>query len=146
MVLSASGDRRVFVDTSAYYALADARDNEHSRAIIIAACLARDRWSLTTTNFVVAETHTLILARLGRRIAAEVLEMIDSGPAAIIRGREMDEQRARAIITQYDDKGFSLIDALSFAVMERLQIRQAFTFDRHFAQFGFAPLSANYSE
>ena len=72
--------------------------------------------------------------------------MIDNGPATIIRVREMDEQRARAIIAQYDDKGFSLIDALSFAVMERLQIRQAFTFDRHFAQFGFTPLSADDSE
>ena len=146
MILSAGGDHRVFVDTSAYYALADARDNEHSRAVIIASRLARDRWSLTTTNFVVAETHTLLLARLGRRIAANVLDMIDNGPATIIRVREMDEQRARAIIAQYDDKGFSLIDALSFAVTERLQIRQAFTFDRHFAQFGFTPLSADDSE
>ena len=51
MVLPSGADRRVFIDTSAYYALADARDNEHGRAIIIASRLARGRWSLTTTNF-----------------------------------------------------------------------------------------------
>ena len=38
---------------------------------------------------------------------------------------------------KYQDKDFSLTDAISFAVMERLQITQAFTFDRHFAQYGF---------
>lgn len=36
----------------------------------------------------------------------------------------------------HDDKDFSFTDALSFAVMERLRIRTAFSLDRHFAQFG----------
>ena len=34
-----------------------------------------------------------------------------------------------------------MTDAISFAVMERLHITRAFTFDRHFAQYGFTVLS-----
>jgi predicted nucleic acid-binding protein len=54
-----------------------------------------------------------------------------------------DVERAKAIIYQYDDRDFSLTDATSFAVMERLRIPTAFTFDRHFAQYGFTVLMAN---
>ena len=51
---------------------------------------------------------------------------------------QRDERRAREIVFGYADKDFSLTDATSFAVMERLRIPQAFTLDRNFAQFGWA--------
>jgi len=59
----------------------------------------------------------------------------------VVRARAADEVRARHIIYQYDDKAFSMTDAISFAVMERLHITRAFTFDRHFAQYGFTVLT-----
>ncbi|MGI8687765.1 MAG: type II toxin-antitoxin system VapC family toxin [Thermomicrobiales bacterium] len=78
----------------------------------------------------------MLLSRAGRQVAATILAEIDGDDIAIIRVRETDEQRARAIIFQYDDKDFSLTDATSFAVMERLHIMHAFAFDHHFTQFG----------
>ena len=57
--------------------------------------------------------------------------------------RAADEERAKQILFQYDDKDFSFADAISFAVMERLAIGLAFTFDRDFAQYGFTVLTAN---
>jgi uncharacterized protein len=65
---------------------------------------------------------------------------IDRGNTLIIRVSEADERRAREILVRYDDKEFSLTDATSFAVRERLDITQAFTFDHHFVQFGFRAL------
>ena len=47
-----------------------------------------------------------------------------------------DEVRARDILRRYDDKSFSYVDATSFSLMERLGIRQAFSFDPHFEQYG----------
>ena len=60
----------------------------------------------------------------------------------VIRARAADEERAKQILFQYTDKNFSFADAISFAVMERLTIRLAFTFDRDFAQYGFTVLTA----
>ena len=94
-----------------------------------------------TTNFVVAETHALVLARTGRAVAARLLQELDRSPdTTIVRVGVEDETRAREILAQYDDKDTSLTDATSFAVMERLGIAAVFAFDRHFAQYGFTLL------
>jgi len=93
------------------------------------------------SNCVSAETHALVLSRRGRDLAARVLFATDSNPRIRrIQATPDDERRAREIIVRYDDKAFSLTDAISFAIMERLGISHAFTFDRHFAQFGVAVL------
>ena len=47
-----------------------------------------------------------------------------------------EEERAREIIGRHSDKDWSLCDAISFAVLDRRRIRRAFTFDRHFLQYG----------
>ncbi len=129
--------RRVFVDTSAYYGLTDSGEGTHTAASAIRDRLIAGSWHLFTTNFVLAETHALLLIRLGRIVARRVLDQFDHSRTTTVRVSTSDEQQARAILTQYRDKDFSLTDATSFVVMERLSITYAFTFDRHFAQYGF---------
>jgi predicted nucleic acid-binding protein len=134
--------RRVFVNSSAYYAVADPTDHHHARARATLEQLERERWRLFTTNFIIAETHALVLTRRGRQIAAAVLQALDRSQATVIvRVSARDARRAREIIAQYDDKNFSLTDATSFAVMERLRIDRAFSFDHNFAQYGFRLLA-----
>ncbi len=126
-----------FIDTRGYVALADPRDANHRPARAILEQLSTQRWQLFTTEFIVAETHALLLSRRGRAVAARILAEIDHSTTTLVPITASDDQRARQIITDYDDKDFSLTDALSFAVMDRLEIAYAFSFDRHFAQYGF---------
>jgi predicted nucleic acid-binding protein len=130
---------RILVDTSAFFALYSADDLLHSQAVSIGGS-ARGR--LFTTNFIVAETHALLLRRLGRRVGILFLDEVEHSRSTIVRVSATDERRARDIITLHDDKDYSLTDAMSFAVMERLRIGEAFTFDRHFVQYGFAVLGS----
>jgi predicted nucleic acid-binding protein len=134
-------ERWALVDTSALYASLDASERDHHAAVEIARRLARERWRLFTTNYIVAEIHALVLVRVNRAVAERVLDELDASPTTVVRATEADEQRARAIIKRYRDKSFSLTDAISFAVMERLGIAQAFTFDRNFAQYGLPMLT-----
>jgi predicted nucleic acid-binding protein len=78
----------------------------------------------------------MLLNRRGRRIALAFLSSIDGGSTMVLRINEVDEEQARAIIRRYSDKDFSLTDATSFAVADRIGIRSAFSFDRNFSQYG----------
>jgi uncharacterized protein len=127
---------RVFVDTGGFYASLNRRDAYHREAVRLFRRAQREHWFLCTTNFVLAESHALILARMGRNRAWNFLQAIITGSTNVIRAEEADERRARAIIEQYQDKEFSYCDAVSFAIMERLDIREAVAFDDHFRQYG----------
>lgn len=132
---------RCFIDTSAYFALTDASDGKHHESLSIVGWLADQHIRLFTTNFILAETHALILSRVGSDIARRVLFDIDRSSTTIVRVSQRDEQHAREILTRYTDKSFSLTDATSFAVMERLRIRHAFSFDDDFSQYGLTVLT-----
>ena len=127
---------RVFVDTSGFYAALNRRDAHHRDAARLFRRAQRGHWFLCTTNFVLAESHALILARMGRDRAWSFLHAVLTGSTNLIRADEADERRARAIIEQYQDKEFSYCDAVSFAVMERLDLQEAIAFDDHFRQYG----------
>jgi predicted nucleic acid-binding protein len=132
---------RIFVDTSAFFALADPRDESHAASLRIRSELIERQSALWTTNLILAEAHALFLRRLGRQPALLFIDSIDGSDVTVVRVSPADEQRAREVIRNYADKDFSLTDAVSFAVMGRLRIPQAFAFNRNFRQFGVAVLA-----
>ena len=125
--------RSVLWDSSAVLALLDADDADHHRAVIVARQIASEKRSSFLTNYLEAETHALLLRKLGRSLAREWLL---TGGLPIVRASQAEEQRAREILARHTDKDWSLCDAISFAVMETRRISTAFTFDHHFRQYG----------
>ncbi len=113
------------------------RDSSHGAALAIAAALNRERRALVCTNYVVAETHSVLLGRAGYRIALDFLMGIDRSEFLQERATLEDEAAAKEIVRRHSDKPLSFVDATSFAVMERLGIAEAFTFDSDFQQYGF---------
>jgi predicted nucleic acid-binding protein len=130
--------RRVFVDSGGWYAHLVAEDADHATSRRLFQQARAERWSFFTTNAVVFEAYALILnrAREGRALALTMLEDLEAGFANVVRVTRRDEVRAAALLRAQADKSYSLCDALSFVVMERLRISDAIAFDRHFRQYG----------
>jgi predicted nucleic acid-binding protein len=129
---------RVFVDTSGFFALLVKEDQFHEHARFLFQRANAERWRLVTTNIVVIETYALLLirSRNGRLDALQFLEMIDKDAYQIERSRKNDEAQAIALVRTHQDKAYSLCDALSFVIMQRLRLTQAIAFDRHFRSYG----------
>ncbi|HOP46451.1 MAG TPA: PIN domain-containing protein [Desulfobacteraceae bacterium] len=127
----------LFVDTGAWFALADTSDKYHDHAINIFPDLLRNN-RLLTTNHVIAETYILIRRNLGHEAAITFLNNIAASPrVSKIYSDSLLEKSAEDILRQYKDQDFSYTDAVSFAVMNQQGITQAFSFDHHFLTAGF---------
>jgi predicted nucleic acid-binding protein len=125
--------RSVLWDSSAILALLDADDADHRHATDVARQIASEKRPSFITTYTEAETHALLLRKLGRALAREWLF---TGGLPVVRPLPEEEQRAKAILARYTDKDWTLCDAVSFAVLEARRVRHAFTFDHHFRQYG----------
>jgi predicted nucleic acid-binding protein len=128
---------RVFVDTGGFFGFLVAEDQCHTRAAELFGQARSNRWQLITTNAVAFETHALLLARVrnGRDVGVRFLDALDKGVCIVERVLPSDESAAAALIRAQRDKDYSMCDALSFVVMERLGVDQAIAFDRHFREY-----------
>lgn len=132
------GRNTLFVDTGAWYALADRSDQHHNEAVEIYPKLLSSYQPLKTTNLIIAETYILIRRGIGYQEAIAFLENIAASPRVVkIYSDRILEETGESILRQYQDQDFSYTDAVSFAVMKQYGITEAFSFDKHFVTAGF---------
>ena len=130
--------RRVFIDTGGFFALLVAEDRNHPHARALFDRAVHERWRLVTTNAVVTETYALMLMRTreGRTKAVAFLDGLAASEVRVERVRAVDEKRAVELVRHHRDKTYSLCDAYSFVIMQRLGIADVVAFDRHFREYG----------
>ena len=123
------------------YAAVDARDAYHPDAASLLRRLAQAGRMIVTSDYVVAETLNLAVARRGRIVADRLLQLLDTSSGLRIEwiGAEHFEA-ARAFFRRHADHDYSFTDCTSFVLMDRLRIRDALTSDHHFVEAGFRML------
>ena len=124
----------VFVDTSAWYAAADADDASHARA---ATRLEQFAGELLTSDHVLVETWFLASSRLGSDVAEALVNRIRMGIARIEPVTLADLEVAAQIHEAFSDQRFSIVDRTSWSVMQRLGVYGAIAFDRDFSIYRF---------
>jgi predicted nucleic acid-binding protein len=122
-----------FVDTSVWYSAADRGDKRHEQA----ARILSEQISLVTSDHVLVESWNLMRNRLGASVADAFWDDLRMGSATLEVVSEGDLDTAWTIAREYQDQGFSVTDCTSFALMVRLGIDRAASFDQHFAIYRF---------
>ena len=128
----------ILVDTGAWYAVADSSDRHHETARRFYAEHA-GHTPLETTDLILAETWTLLSSHLGRQAALTFWETLRETRTPILTAEQTDLEAAWRITQAYPDQSFSLVDCVTFAIMERFGIAEAFSFDSHFLVYRYGP-------
>lgn len=127
---------RVFVDTSALLALMNRDDRAHSAARTTFEALERSRTVLVTTSYVLTETYALLQSREGLAAVAGFRDAM----APLLECAWVSEGLHNAgldLVLQRQQRGLSLVDAVSFVYMREQRIYEAFAFDGDFVAEGF---------
>jgi predicted nucleic acid-binding protein len=128
----------MLVDTGAWYAIADASDHYHARASRFYSDQA-GRTPFVTTDVIVAETMALLTAHLDRAAALAFWGTLRHVRIPLLTLEPADVEAAWHIAQAFPDQSFSFVDCTTFALMERLGIHEAFSFDAHFLVYRFGP-------
>jgi predicted nucleic acid-binding protein len=124
----------VFVDTGPWYASIVPGDPRHANLM---AWHRTNNQPLVTTDYVIDKTLTLLRSR-GERLRAVALgrRLLDLSGVAVHFINEAEIRQAWALFRDNPNRDWSFTDCTSKIVIDALHIKQALTFDRHFAEFG----------
>jgi len=131
---------RIFIDTSAFFALLDGDDVNHKKA--------KKRWgdvlsyenTLVTSNYVLVECFALMQRRLG----LEAVRGFQEDILPLINIEWVDDETHKSGVSALlaaSRRKISLVDCVSFEIMRSLGIKNLFAFDPHFAEQGFKSIS-----
>lgn len=123
------------VDTSFWVALLLPRDRHHGDA---RSLWEADPGPLLCTNHVAGETWTFLRRRAGHGTAVAFFDALAASTRVVHHHvDEATEDEARRWLRRRDEREYSFVDAVGFAVMRRQRIEEALAFDGDFAAAGF---------
>jgi len=126
----------IFVDTSAFLAVLDANDRNHTRAKAFWTAILTEKETLITTNYVLLETYALVQNRLGMNAVRDFTTFITPVVETIWVDETLHHRGLSALLSANRRK-LSLVDCVSFEVAREFAIFDVFTFDKHFSEQGF---------
>ena len=134
----------IFVDSGAWIALLNQRDQYHDDAVVIYNGLKQQKARLLTTDYVIDETVTWLKYRSSHQVAVQFLDLVESvEKTGVLTVAEIDKilfQEAKKLFRQYDSVQLSFTDCTSFAICQKHNISETYAFDDHFAMMGITVL------
>jgi uncharacterized protein len=127
----------IFIDSDAFIALNDTSDSLHKKATKTIELLVKKRSHLYTSTHIILEVTTIISQHIGHNQAINFLELVRDGNITILHLTKETVLNGEKIFKKQTSKNVSLADCWSFSIMNHLNIKEAFTFDKDFKKNGF---------
>jgi hypothetical protein len=124
----------VFLDTGYFIAIQVEDDQWHKMAVSATTPGLR----FVTSSQAISETAALLQARREFSTALDFLQRIRVEPTVqIVYVDAVLQSEAWDLFHRWGGSGANPVDCASFAIMRRMNIKKAFTFDQHFRTAGF---------
>ena len=132
---------KIFVDTSAWFALYEPAEVRHGAARRFFEREQRRSIELFTSDYILDESLTLIRFKINHAAAlAFGRKILGSHLTHLIEVNRSIRDKAWEYFRRHSDQSYSFTDCTSFVLMRQLHIRCAFAFDDHFRHVGFTLL------
>ena len=122
----------ILIDTSLIIAACFEQDSRHADAVCLLKLSAAEDLLITTDivsetlNFFAKKTNSHLVHKIG------IVALREEKFGRVLEPLYSDRLTALSIIKKYADQRLSFVDALSFAVIQRLKIDQIISFDKDF--------------
>lgn len=132
---------RYFLDTSYSIALAVKADQFHKRAVAVSLKLEREECEIFTTQAIQFEIGNSLSKQKYRASGVGALKQLESDTRILVVSITPELfEGGQCLFFERPDKEWSLVDCISFIVMQEHEITSALTTDAHFIQAGFRAL------
>ena len=133
----------IFIDTSGFYALLVRGDDRHHPAQVVMHKAAEKKQRFVTTDYVLDETATLLMARHCSSVIPALFESVSASQACRIVWMDSERfEKTKGLFIKNIANSWSFTDCFSFILMRELRLREALSNDQHFRDAGFTPLLA----
>lgn len=129
----------VFLDTVGILAVLDADDQWHNAAATVFDRIIAENLKTVTTDYIFLECGNAASRRPYRKDVAELRVRL-KGSSSLIEPTTEDIEVAWRAFERGEAGQAGIIDHVSFAVMRRLGLTEAFTNDKHFVAAGYCVL------
>src|SRR3954469_9561888 len=123
--------RRIFVDADAFVALARKDDANHERAVSSLQRLIKQSVVFITSNYVFAESVTVISMYMGHAAAVRFIDAMRSDESDYLLQRATDVigEVAIQIFKEQTSKNTSFVDCTNMAFLKQFHMDAIFSFD-----------------
>jgi predicted nucleic acid-binding protein len=130
--------RAIFIDTGAFLAKEIAADQFHRQAVEFWDRMSEESLVLYSSEHVLDETATLLARRTSYFWATEWGADVLNAGIHFLPTQGNDLRDAFRLMRKFADQAVTLTDCISFVLMKKEGLKDAFGFDRHFTAAGFS--------
>ena len=133
----------IFADTAGWGHLVDPTQTRHIQAASLYRMGRQQGRKFITTNYILTELVALLTSplRIPRPAIIGFINSLKTSPyVEIVHIDATLDEQAWHLLSQRQDKEWSLVDCASFVLMTQRGLLEAFTTDEHFEQAGFVRL------
>ena len=121
---------KTFIDTNIYISMINKTDPTHTEGINKMKYLVKNNFEIFTSNYIIAETTTILSQRISKKIAEDFRTDIYKGNTKILITNLEIEEMTWDILKKSTNKNISYIDYTSIAFCKKFNIENLVTLDK----------------